>query len=68
MSCLRCHGFLIRETGIDLSGMPSERTAALRCVNCGYIDDPLFRTNRLNACMHDPPRNAPEDLKTRCRL
>ncbi len=68
MSCIRCHGFMIRETGTDLFGMPSERSAALRCVNCGYIDDPLFRTNRLNACKHDPQRSAAEDLETHGRL
>lgn len=48
MSCIRCCGLLVTEPrgGLDVKGhgMPP----AVRCVNCGYIDDPVFHANRLN--------------------
>ncbi len=64
MSCIRCHGFLVREEGADLYRTISDSATAFRCVNCGYIDDPLFYANRLHRrSTQSPRRNTPDALR-----
>ncbi|WHZ15240.1 MAG: hypothetical protein OJF52_002081 [Nitrospira sp.] len=48
MSCVRCRGFLVMETSCRLDIKGNETPPTVRCVNCGYIDNSLFRVNRLN--------------------
>ena len=48
MSCVRCRGFLVTESHSRLDMRGNWVPPAVRCVNCGYIDDPVFRANRLN--------------------
>lgn len=48
MSCIRCRGFLVMEASRQLDRKGVQTPPTVRCVNCGYIDDPVFRVNRLN--------------------
>ena len=46
--CVRCGGRVVNETFDD------EKSTSLwfeggRCLNCGHIDDPIIRANRLTA-------------------
>ena len=47
MLCQRCRGLLVRETFIELRQEASSMYPATRCLNCGYIEDTIVRTNRL---------------------
>jgi RNase P subunit RPR2 len=56
MSCIRCRGFLVREASHRLDIKGEEMPPTVRCVNCGYLDNSVFRVNRLNfhmARIHD---------------
>lgn len=48
MSCIRCRGFLVMEASCRLDMKGEEAPPTVRCVNCGYIDNSVFRVNRLN--------------------
>jgi hypothetical protein len=48
MICQRCKGLLVRETFGDLREEPGCMYPAIRCINCGYIEDSVVRANRLN--------------------
>jgi hypothetical protein len=47
MFCQRCRGLLVRETFDDLREGPCCKGLATRCINCGYLEDSVMRTNRL---------------------
>jgi hypothetical protein len=47
MICQRCRGLLVRETFGDLREEPGCMYPAIRCINCGYIEDSVVRANRL---------------------
>lgn len=46
MVCRRCRGLLIRETFDDLNIRTDTLYTAIRCINCGYIEDAVMRANR----------------------
>ncbi len=46
MRCRRCWGLVIVETLAFPTACAKESQTA-RCVNCGWIEDPVMRTNRL---------------------
>ncbi len=48
MLCQRCKGLLVRETFDDLSEEAGCMSPAIRCINCGYIEDSVVRANRLH--------------------
>ena len=49
MSCTRCGGLIVVETFSDLREEVSRaQFQGSRCLNCGCIDDPLIRANRLH--------------------
>ena len=48
MRCRRCWGLVIVET------LPfTEASQTVRCVNCGWVEDPVMRTNRLTSSDRD---------------
>ncbi len=49
MFCQRCRGLLVWETFYDLSITVDGRSTATRCINCGYIEDAVVRSNRVCA-------------------
>jgi hypothetical protein len=60
MLCQRCSGLLVRETFDDLREGTGCLCPAIRCINCGYIEDSVVRANRLR-----PPaakRSAPHGM------
>lgn len=44
MTCQKCKGFMVEERQPELS----IDTVVHRCINCGFIHDPLMVQNRLN--------------------
>jgi len=58
MICQRCRGLLVRETFGDLREEAGCMFPATRCINCGYIEDSVVRTNRLN-----PPSTKRSELR-----
>ncbi len=51
MLCQRCKGLLVQETWSDLRDKAGRMCQAIRCVNCGNVEDYVVRANRL----HPPP-------------
>ncbi len=49
MLCQRCRGLLVRETFGDLREETARMCPAIRCINCGYLEDSVVRANRLRA-------------------
>ncbi len=47
MACRRCGGFAVVETLWDgAAGAGHLQVPQTRCVNCGWIEDPVIRANR----------------------
>lgn len=46
MRCRRCWGLVIVESS-PCSDARAEDCLTVRCVNCGWIEDPVMRANRL---------------------
>ena len=46
MFCQRCRGLLVREIFSDLREETARMSPAVRCVNCGCIEDSVARANR----------------------
>jgi hypothetical protein len=46
MVCQRCQGLLVCETFDDLSSGTDSLYRAIRCINCGCIEDAVVRANR----------------------
>jgi len=44
MTCQKCKGLMVEERQPELS----PETVTHRCINCGFILDPLMMQNRLN--------------------
>jgi hypothetical protein len=58
MTCHRCRGLLINDqsdliTRYDLSEDSGYVGPTLRCINCGYVEDPVVRANRLHPPVAD---------------
>jgi len=49
MICQRCRGLLVRESFGDLREEAGCIYPAIRCINCGYIEDAVVRANRLQS-------------------
>ena len=45
MHCARCNGFVVPEQTSDPHGA-IERFKAVRCLNCGNIEDAMIEANR----------------------
>ena len=57
MFCQRCRGLLVRETFGDLREGKGRTGLAIRCINCGYLEDSVMRSNRL--CTPATKRSVP---------
>ena len=56
MLCTRCSGLVVVETFCDLREEISRAEfQGSRCLNCGWIEDPVIRANRLHPV---PPKGA----------
>ena len=60
MTCHRCQGLLVNEqfaliTHYDLRAESGFTGSTLRCINCGYVEDPVVRANRLSQPVADRP-------------
>jgi RNase P subunit RPR2 len=55
MVCQRCRGLLVRETFTDLSIESNSVNTAIRCINCGYIEDAVVRANRVRDSVSTQP-------------
>lgn len=58
MTCHRCHGLLVNDqsaliTDYDLRAESGFVGSTLRCINCGYVEDPVVRANRLHPPVAD---------------
>lgn len=58
MICHRCRGLLINDqsdliTRYDLSEDSGYVGPTLRCINCGYVEDPVVLANRLHPTAAD---------------
>lgn len=51
MACPRCGGLLVSNSEVG-TGIYEEKTwvalQGCRCINCGFIDDPVIRANRMS--------------------
>jgi hypothetical protein len=52
MRCQRCWGLVIVETP-PFTDECTETSQTVRCVNCGWVEDPVMRTNRLTSNRRD---------------
>jgi len=52
MRCRRCWGLVIVETS-PFTDECTEASQTVRCVNCGWVEDPVMRTNRLTSSGRD---------------
>ena len=60
MNCHRCRGLLVNDqsaliTHFDLRSESGFIGATLRCINCGCVEDPVVRANRLSQPVADHP-------------
>jgi len=51
MTCHRCHGLLEKDQSVverlsDLSEVTGRMGPTMRCINCGYLEDPVVSVNR----------------------
>jgi RNase P subunit RPR2 len=49
MVCQRCRGLLVCENFDDLGIETDSLYTATRCLNCGCIEDAVFRANRFSS-------------------
>ena len=47
MTCPRCQGFMVSDLFLDLAETQGMWIQAARCMNCGYVRDPVMEANRL---------------------
>lgn len=64
MTCHRCRGLLVREYSVfeslyDLSEVTGCVGLTMRCINCGYLEDPVVRANRLRQPVTAPQAPVP---------
>jgi uncharacterized Zn finger protein len=60
MTCHRCGGLLVNDqseliTHYDLGKVTGYMGRVIRCINCGYVEDPVVRANRLRVSEADQP-------------
>jgi uncharacterized Zn finger protein len=58
MTCHRCRGLLVNDqseliTHYDLGEVTGYMGTVIRCINCGYVEDPVVRANRLHPPVAD---------------
>jgi hypothetical protein len=58
MKCYRCRGLLVIDHSAllnryDLSEDSGYMGPTIRCINCGYAEDPVVRANRLHPPVAD---------------
>jgi hypothetical protein len=63
MTCHRCHGLLVNDqsaliTHDELRAESGFIGSTLRCINCGYVEDPVVRANYLSQSVADQPVGA----------
>ncbi len=66
MHCVRCNGFVVPEQISDSHGV-TERFEAVRCLNCGNIEDAMILANR-NHPIRRPPSKLPRLPVAGCSL
>ena len=49
MTCPRCQGFMVSDLFLDLAETQGMWMKAARCMNCGYVMDPVMERNRQQA-------------------
>jgi hypothetical protein len=49
MTCPRCQGFMVSDLFLDLAETLGMWMKAARCMNCGYVMDPVMERNRQQA-------------------
>ena len=60
MTCHRFRGLLVNDqsaliTHYDLGEVTGYMGTMIRCINCGYVEDPVVRANRLRVSEADQP-------------
>ena len=62
MACHRCGGLMVKDRSVveslsDLSEKTGRMGPSIRCINCGYLEDPVVLANRLRppAATQPPP-------------
>lgn len=60
MKCHRCGGLLVKDQSVseslaDLSEKTGRMGLAMRCINCGYLEDPVVLANRLRLSVVKQP-------------
>lgn len=60
MVCRRCSGLLVSDTFDDLREETARMCLVTRCINCGSIEDPVVRANRLRPPA--PQRSRPHEM------
>ena len=46
MTCPRCQGCMVSDLFLDLAETQGMWMRAARCMNCGYVIDPVMEANR----------------------
>ncbi len=60
MFCQRCRGLLVRVSFSDLREEIARLCPAIRCINCGHVEDSVVLANRLRS--HSEKRSSPRSL------
>lgn len=60
MTCHRCGGLMVKDRSVveslsDLSEKTGRTGPSLRCINCGYLEDPVVLANRLRLSVEKQP-------------
>ncbi|HJT20012.1 MAG TPA: hypothetical protein VJ746_06055 [Nitrospira sp.] len=64
MNCRRCQGCMTRDHFVDLMESGGEWwTVSWRCINCGWVLDPVLERNRLKQQSHMPALSGPAVLQ-----
>lgn len=62
MPCPRCRGLLVVEEMVDV--FAAENCLAVRCLNCGLLDDPVAATQRVCPPAAVDARRVPRPVMT----
>ena len=67
MPCARCGGLVIENRADFVDDVGQMTLQGTRCVNCGAIDDPVIRANRVRPChvRNDRPRRGKVGVQAR---
>jgi hypothetical protein len=63
MTCHRCGGLMVNDRSVveslsDLNAKTGRTGPSIRCINCGYLEDPVVLANRLRPPAAKPPAPA----------